>query len=129
MVSWKIIIDFCLLERPLNMVCQYPFLVFRHLAFHRVNCYFFYDIRTCLPLSAGIPRMVWPLIVKSSKYVLMNGGKQEVGAAVNMVFRKDIWGGIIQSIHGSYIIVLRTHSFPIVYGIPVHTFYLSFFSV
>lgn len=26
----------------------------------------------------------------SSKYVVMNGGTQEVGAAVNMVFRKDI---------------------------------------
>lgn len=38
----------------------------------------------------------------SSKYVVMNGGKQEVGAAVNMVFRKDIWGGIIQSIHGRF---------------------------
>ena len=66
-------------------------------------------------------------VQSSSKYVLMNGGKQEVGAAVNMVFRKDIWGGIIQSIHGSYIIVLRTHSFPLVYGIPVHTIYVFFF--
>ncbi|XP_044179215.1 uncharacterized protein LOC114950465 isoform X2 [Acropora millepora] len=40
-------------------------------------------------------------VQSSSKCVLMNGGKQEVGAAVNMVFRKDIWGGIIQSIHDS----------------------------
>ena len=28
----------------------------------------------------------------SSKYVVMNGGKQEVGAAVNMVFRKESSG-------------------------------------
>ena len=31
----------------------------------------------------------------------MNGGKMETGATVNMVFRKEIWGGTIQSIHGS----------------------------
>ena len=42
-------------------------------------------------------------VQSSSKYVIMNGGKQEVGAEVNMVFRKDIWGGIIQSMHGRYI--------------------------
>lgn len=41
-------------------------------------------------------------VQSSSKYVVMNGGKQEAGAAVSMVFRKEIWGGIIQSIHGSY---------------------------
>ena len=44
-------------------------------------------------------------VQSSSKYVVMNGGNQEDGAAVNMVFRKDIWEGTIQSIHGSYIIV------------------------
>lgn len=40
-------------------------------------------------------------VQSSAKYVVMNGGKQEVGAAVSMLFRKDIWGGIIQSIHDS----------------------------
>ncbi|KAJ7394578.1 hypothetical protein OS493_000395 [Desmophyllum pertusum] len=40
-------------------------------------------------------------VQSSSKYVVMNGGKQEAGAAVSMVFRKEIWGGIIQSIHDS----------------------------
>ena len=44
-------------------------------------------------------------VQSSSKYVVMNGGNQEDGAAVNMFFRKDIWEGTIQSIHGSYIIV------------------------
>ena len=39
-------------------------------------------------------------VQSSAKYVVMNGGKQEVGAAVSMLFRKDIWGGVIQSIHG-----------------------------
>ena len=39
-------------------------------------------------------------VQSSSKYVVMNGGNQEDGAAVNMVFRKDIWEGTIQSIHG-----------------------------
>ena len=44
------------------------------------------------------------LEVKSSaKYVIMNGGRQEVGAAVSMLFWKDIWEGIIQSIHGKSI--------------------------
>lgn len=38
-------------------------------------------------------------VQSSAQYVIMNGGKQEVGAAVSMLFRKDIWGGIIQSIH------------------------------
>jgi len=42
-------------------------------------------------------------VQSSAKYVVMNGGKQEVGAAVSMLFRKDIWGGIIQSIHGKSI--------------------------
>ena len=42
-------------------------------------------------------------VQSSAKYVVMNGGKQEVGAAVSMLFRKDIWGGVIQSIHGKSI--------------------------
>lgn len=42
-------------------------------------------------------------VQSSAKYVMMNGGKQEVGAAVSMLFRKDIWGGVIQSIHGNCI--------------------------
>lgn len=35
----------------------------------------------------------------------MNGGKMEPGAMVNMLFRKEIWGGMIQSLHGK----LRSH--------------------
>ena len=42
------------------------------------------------------------LDVKStSKLTVMNGGKMEPGATVNMLFKKDIWGGTIQSLHGT----------------------------
>lgn len=37
------------------------------------------------------------LEVKStSKLTVMNGGKMEPGATVNILFKKDIWGGTIQ---------------------------------
>ncbi|KAJ7382633.1 hypothetical protein OS493_033689 [Desmophyllum pertusum] len=35
----------------------------------------------------------------TSKLTVMNGGKMEAGATINMLFRKDIWGGTIQSLH------------------------------
>jgi len=31
---------------------------------------------------------------------VMNGGKMEPGATVNLHYRKDIWGGTVQSLHG-----------------------------
>ena len=37
----------------------------------------------------------------TSKLTIMNGGKMEPGATVNMLFRKEIWGGTIQSLHGT----------------------------
>lgn len=41
------------------------------------------------------------LEVRSTKQLtVMNGGKMETGATVNMLFRKEIWGGTIQSLHG-----------------------------
>lgn len=36
----------------------------------------------------------------STKLTVMNGGKMEPGATVNMSFKKEIWGGTIQSFHG-----------------------------
>ena len=36
----------------------------------------------------------------STKLTVMNGGKMEPGAIVNMPFRGEIWGGTIQSLHG-----------------------------
>jgi len=40
------------------------------------------------------------LEVRSTKQLtVMNGGKMEPGATVNMLFRKEIWGGTIQSLH------------------------------
>ena len=43
------------------------------------------------------------LEVKStSKLTVMNGGKMARGSTVNMQFRKDIWGGRIQSLHGMH---------------------------
>lgn len=40
----------------------------------------------------------------TSKLTVMNGGKMEAGATINMLFRKDIWGGTIQSLHGKLIL-------------------------
>ena len=34
----------------------------------------------------------------SAKLTIMNGGKMEPGVTVNLVFKKDIWGGTIQSV-------------------------------
>lgn len=49
----------------------------------------------------GVPLKKEELEVQSStKVTVMNGGKMEPGATVNMVYKKDIWGGMIQSIHG-----------------------------
>lgn len=39
-------------------------------------------------------------VVSTSKLTVMNGGKMEAAATVNMLFRKDIWGGTIHSVHG-----------------------------
>lgn len=36
---------------------------------------------------------------------VMNGGKMEPSATVNLQHRKDIWGGKIQSLHGSSVLV------------------------
>lgn len=36
----------------------------------------------------------------TTKLTVMNGGKLESGATVNMLFRKEIWAGMIQSLHG-----------------------------
>lgn len=39
----------------------------------------------------------------STKLTVMNGGKMEPGAIVNMLFRKEIWGGgTIQSLYGKF---------------------------
>lgn len=49
----------------------------------------------------GVPLQSEALEVQSStKLTVMNGGKIEPGATVNMLFKKEIWGGTIQSIHG-----------------------------
>ena len=37
----------------------------------------------------------------TSNLTIMNGGKMEPGATVNMLYRKEIWGGTIQSLHGT----------------------------
>ena len=39
-------------------------------------------------------------VISTSKVTLMNGGKMESGATVNMLHKKDIWGGTVQSLHG-----------------------------
>ena len=39
-------------------------------------------------------------VMSTSKLTVMNGGKMATGSTVNMKFRKDIWGGRIQSLHG-----------------------------
>lgn len=49
----------------------------------------------------GVPLKREELEVQpSAKLTIMNGGKMEPGATVNLVFKKDIWGGTIQSVHG-----------------------------
>lgn len=35
----------------------------------------------------------------TTKLTVMNGRKMEPGATVNMLYRKEIWGGTIQSLH------------------------------
>lgn len=40
-------------------------------------------------------------VQSSGKLTVMNGGKMETGITVNLLFRKEIWGGMIQSIHGT----------------------------
>lgn len=39
-------------------------------------------------------------VISTSKVTLMNGGKMESWATVNMLHKKDIWGGTVQSLHG-----------------------------
>ena len=69
----------------------------------------------CWNTKNGVAREREELEVQSSsKYVLMNWGKQAAGAAVSMHFRKEIWGGIIQSIHGRYYIYMYIE-FPLYY--------------
>jgi len=41
-------------------------------------------------------------VVLNTELTIMNGGKMEPGATVNMLFKREIWGGTIQSIHGMY---------------------------
>ena len=54
----------------------------------------------CLNSKNGVTLEREELEVQSSaKYVVMQGGKNKAGAEVSMLFRKDIWGGIIQSIY------------------------------
>ena len=51
----------------------------------------------------GVPLQREVLEVKSNtKLTVMNGGKMEAGATVNMVLKRKIWGGTVQSIHGTY---------------------------
>lgn len=39
--------------------------------------------------------------ISTSKLTVMNGGKMESGATVNMLHKKhNIWGGTVQSLHG-----------------------------
>lgn len=38
--------------------------------------------------------------ISTSKLTVMNGGKMESGATVNMLHKKHIWGGTVQSLHG-----------------------------
>ena len=40
-------------------------------------------------------------VLPSSKFVVMNGGRLEAGADVTMLYRKEMWGGKIQSVHGN----------------------------
>lgn len=47
-------------------------------------------------------------VTTTSKVTLVNGGKMEAGATVNMLVKKDIWGGTIQSLHG--MVTYRAHS-------------------
>ena len=39
-------------------------------------------------------------VLGSGKFVVMNGGLLEPEAAVSMLYKKEMWGGIIQSVHG-----------------------------
>ena len=41
-------------------------------------------------------------VVSNTKLTIMNGGKMEPGATVNMLFKREIWGSMVQSIHGMY---------------------------
>jgi len=38
--------------------------------------------------------------ISTSKLTVMNGGNMESGATVNMLHKKHIWGGTVQSLHG-----------------------------
>lgn len=40
-------------------------------------------------------------VLSNTKLTVMNGGKMEPGATVNMLFKREIWGGTVQSIHDS----------------------------
>ena len=40
-------------------------------------------------------------VLPSSKFVVMNGGRLEAGADVTMLYRKEMWGGKIQFVHGN----------------------------
>ena len=40
--------------------------------------------------------------LSNTKLTVMNGEKMEPGATVNMLFKREIWGGTVQSIHGTY---------------------------
>ena len=52
------------------------------------------------------------LEVKStSRLTVMKGGKMERGVTVNMQFKKDIWGGTIQTLHGMVVKLIAVSSF------------------
>lgn len=66
-------------------------------------------------LKNGVPLKREELEVQSStKFTVMNGGKMEPGATVNLVFKKDIWAGTIQSIHGTFLSVVWHEMFTFV---------------
>lgn len=56
----------------------------------------------------GVPLQREALEVQSNtKLTVMNGRKMEPGATVNMLFKREIWGGTVQSIHGTYIVYIK----------------------
>ena len=56
--------------------------------------------------KSGVPLQREALEVQSNtKLTVMNGGKMEPGATVNMLFKREIWGGTVQSIHGTYCLI------------------------
>ena len=67
-------------------------------------------------------------VVASNKFIIMNGGKLEADSEVNMLFKKEMWGGVIHSIHGnvydilvyfSPIAILRLYDIPFYYLITI----------